>query len=490
MWTNNKDIDLIFFRRWFLSRDLDNWQEIVIPKFQNADGTQQPVVLGTLFASLTQTERTLLEWMYQDKPLSGTLHATQSGGDSSVDACDTLYERLALTDWNPLHGDDPIEALERVERKVEDAELTYQQDLARFDTLTKQRQTRKQQHQEAKRLADLNQFGSNSLAQEQLLHYATTWVPPKPIKPELVDRQQMKALLLAVRLHPWYGAKSSPHHTAVPQLPVFSPPSVKVRGACIHVGLHIAELDARSSNAAVVKDLDIDRGTLGRWVTAFFTSHQDHFRLYDEQDASAPRKWHLVGLNASVDVLHSVDVGSETFDSRACGRGGSRSHVLVCSAAHTARVLADPDNHQTFLRAYPKFSIPDKNTYIEWPARVLFYVQVRYDVADRQCSITSSHVWADQTITKRQVNGVFAVVQYYKYHPKRLSWSWGPLAELFQQHQWDMEASSLVPMSAIRGKFIYGPLHSVADHDGEFDIDGEPTPDCMCVNRIPDNGCI
>ena len=68
---------------------------------------------------------------------------------------------------------------------------------------------------------------------------------------------------------------------------------------------------------------------------------------------------------------------------------------------------------------------------------------------------------------------------------KRLSWSWGPLAELFQQHQWDMEASSLVPMSAIRGKFIYGPL----PNDIEFDIDGEPA-NCMSVNRIPDHSIL
>jgi hypothetical protein len=59
------------------------------------------------------------------------------------------------------------------------------------------------------------------------------------------------------------------------------------------------------------------------------------------------------------------------------------------------------------------------------------------------------------------------------------------LAELFQQQQWDMDASSLVPMAAIRGKFIYGPL----PNDDEFDIDGEPA-NCMSVNRIPDNSVV
>ena len=113
--------------------------------------------------------------------------------------------------------------------------------------------------------------------------------------------------------------------------------------------------------------------------------------------------------------------------------------------------------------AYPHFSIPSNNTYIEWPPRVLFYIRVRYDVADRDRQ--SSHVWADASITKHQVIGIFAVVQYYKHHPKRLSWSWGPLAELFQQDQWEMGASSLVAVSAIRGKFIPGPLDSAADTD-------------------------
>ena len=141
--------------------------------------------------------------------------------------------------------------------------------------------------------------------------------------------------------------------------------------------------------------------------------------------------------------------------------------------------------------AYPHFSIPSNNTYIEWPARVLFYIRVRYDVADRERS--SSHVWADASITKHQVIGIFAVVQYYKHHPKRLSWSWGPLAELFQRDQWEMGASSLVPVSAMRGKFILGPLDSAADTDFEFeirDVDGSHTPECMCVNRIQDSAFV
>jgi hypothetical protein len=117
--------------------------------------------------------------------------------------------------------------------------------------------------------------------------------------------------------------------------------------------------------------------------------------------------------------------------------------------------------------AYPHFSIPSTNTHIEWPALVLFYIRVRYDVADRERQ--SSHVWADASITKHQVIGIFAVVQYYKHLPKRL-WSWGPLAELFQQDQWEMGASSLVPVSAIRGQFILGPLDSAADTNFEFEI--------------------
>jgi len=39
-----------------------------------------------------------------------------------------------------------------------------------------------------------------------------------------------------------------------------------------------------------------------------------------------------------------------------------------------------------------------------------------------------------------------------------------------------MDASSLMPMAAMRGKFIYGPL----PNDDEFDIDGEPA-NCMSV---------
>jgi len=484
MWTNNRDIDLIFFRRWFLSRDLDNWQQIVIPNFQHADGSHQPAVLGTLFASLTQTERTLLDWMCRDKPLSGTLHAMQSGASSSADA---VCARLALVDWNPLRNDDPITALRNVEFEVDDAEHTYQQKYADYEKLTKEFHARKQQHEEARRNARLNPYGSSSLAPAQQQHYATTWVPSKPRKPEPVNAHQLKAVLLAEQLHPSFGAKPSPRCTAVPRLPVFSPPSVKARGACIHSGLCLVDLNTVSSRTAVVKDLDIDRGTLGRWVAAFFETHHDHFCLHvEEPDESFPRPWHVVSVDASVDVMHSVDVGSETFDSRACGRGGSRSQVLVCSAAHTARVLnvcKVENNYQTFLDAFPHFSIPEQNTYIEWPARVLFFVRVRYDVADRQHS--SANVWADTSIIKRQLTGVFAVVQYYKHHPKRLSWSWGPLAELFQQHQWDMDASSLVPMSAIRGKFIYGPL----PNDDEFDIDGERA-NCMSVNRIPDNSIV
>jgi hypothetical protein len=51
-----------------------------------------------------------------------------------------------------------------------------------------------------------------------------------------------------------------------------------------------------------------------------------------------------------------------------------------------------------------------------------------------------------------------------------------------------MDASSLVPMymtstSAIRGKFIYGPLHSEDDHDYEFYIDGDLTE--LYVGREP-----
>jgi hypothetical protein len=118
--------------------------------------------------------------------------------------------------------------------------------------------------------------------------------------------------------------------------------------------------------------------------------------------------------------------------------------------------------------AYPHFSIPSNNTYIEWLARVLFYIRVRYDEADRERQ--SSHVWADASITKHQVIGIFVVVQYYKHQPKRLSWSWGPLAELFQRDQWEMGASSLVPVSAKCGQFILGPLDSAADTNFEFEI--------------------
>ncbi len=62
-----------------------------------------------------------------------------------------------------------------------------------------------------------------------------------------------------------------------------------------------------------------------------------------------------------------------------------------------------------------------------------------------------------------------------------------------KQNQWKMGASSLVLVSAIRGKFILGPLDSAADTDFEFeirDVDYSHTPECMCVNRIQDSAFV
>ncbi len=475
---------------------MDNWKNIAIPNYPNADGSapDRPVMLGALFDSLSEPERSLMEWMFRDKSLSGTLHAMQSGSSCPVDA---LCERLRLKNWNPLRADDPFSTLQLVNAQVEEEEHEYQKQLKQFHRLKDVHKERLKQHKEARQLASLNAFGSSSLTEERRKHYDINWVPRAPIEPRSDNLKYLKASLLAERFHPWYGATQSTKSIGVPQLPVFSSNHVKARGASVHTGLNIDEhtLDKITSNMPVVKGLGIDRGTLGQWVREFFSSYEPHFFLFDHSHSESCRKqpyaWHLIGLESSVDVLHSVDVGSETFDSQACGRGGSRNCVLVCSAAQTTRVLADHDNIPTFRLAYPNFSIPSNNTYIEWPARVLFYIRVRYDVAD--CERSSSHAWADASITKHQVIGIFAVVQYYKHHPKRLSWSWGPLAELFQQDQWEMGASSLVPVSAIRGKFILGPLDSAADKDFEFeirDVDSSHMPECMCVNRIQDNAFV
>ncbi len=112
----------------------------------------------------------------------------QSGASSSADA---VCARLALVDWHPLRNDDPIAALRNVEFEVDDAEHTYQRKYADYEKLTTEFHARKKQHEEARRNASLNPYGSSLLIATQQQHFATTWVPSKPRKPEPVNSHQL-----------------------------------------------------------------------------------------------------------------------------------------------------------------------------------------------------------------------------------------------------------------------------------------------------------
>jgi hypothetical protein len=179
----------------------------------------------------------------------------------------------------------------------------------------------------------------------------------------------------------------------------------------------------------IAADVKLSRAMLSLFLTEFFSTRFPYpdVMLY-------PQDVIFNGIS-SVKWLKSIEYALEKYGSYDY-RNGFRSNVLVSNNTMFDRYWQDS---QTVVK--------DQSVDILFPGLCHGFVEVEYSVSQGTVSL--------------DMLGVFALIQWYRPHRERLSWSWAPLAQLWTcaKRPWhDIVLADnlccLIPVSQLKGKFI------------------------------------
>ena len=205
-------------------------------------------------------------------------------------------------------------------------------------------------------------------------------------------------------------------------------------------------------------------GQLRDWLRQLFSAPPVDVVLHSPAPAAhgQPRpSIHCSFVSPVVEIHHTVSFMGECFNSQSSNKD-RRAYILVCRQALTDRMRREPD----FAIAFPRL---ERHAFA---ARIECFVTVPYHVEDTANRVTSRH-----TVT-------FAVCRFYRLHPRRASWEWGVLAELYHDTFLpfqEMGPLALVPLAHITGKFLPGPAPS-APRPADIDPSLANT---ITVSRLP-----
>jgi hypothetical protein len=234
-------------------------------------------------------------------------------------------------------------------------------------------------------------------------------------------------------------------------------------------------------------------------------------------------KWELIALSskdadksfkvihidfANINKIQQIDLGYEDKVDASTWFGGPRSYVLVGCPHRDARIRAFI-THPSINFSPDTF--PENEAFLH-PGQIRCILHVKYDVVLERYATSVpdakiKYVSQSKESGYQSKEAIFAVVDFFKPHKCRHRWSFGAVAELWDQECFQYAirqdnyltlAECLVPLNRIAGKFIPGHFRPE-----EFDMPEQPweiglkpmantgkwaTP--MVVMRLPGRVCL
>jgi hypothetical protein len=444
--TNNKQVEQTFAKRWLLNQALSDWQSIIVDDPDNESTPRRKVTLGELFErpqhKLSKDQQDVLDLM--DSRSTSTRSNLENHDDeanmnaSFAENANLVFEKLAQSSINPFQSENPFKIVEAIRKK-----------------------------------------------------YGETPIKSDPSLPKkLTDEGCVK---LAERFDPRNGHI----RTLPPEGYVQFVHNTVILSQCS--SLNYTLIGTRTP--LKINTAKATRGFLSQSPRIFYLDYLStliKYRLLTPSpdtwvhDADKYKVWHI---SKHFDYWPAIQIGMEKYESKNYF-AGIRSNVLVVSPSIDLLFRQQISfGNQQFMELYPNH-IPLHTQPVHYPAVCWGFIHVKYSVHEKTEGNRSVSVLSDHTELNmvNDLDTVFALCEFYGPHSDRLMWKWGPLAELwssalykYQSIYVTFEQSAfwhLVPISQLAGKFTGSKLKN-GDVDAHSHANNYNVKDRMSVTKWP-----
>ena len=448
-WTNRKQVEQTFAKRWFMKQCLTNWPHIVVNDPDSTQVSPSTVSLGELFQREHHKIPEALQ-SHLDSLLSRNTRTVLENHEKA-DAGSAIYEDLLAT-INPFVRKSVVGGANEV--LVEDP---------------------------------------FAIEAEVRLLYEMEEKYCKPGQPKPLSEKG--CIVLAQRFDPRSGhlhqhddANNYKHNTV--QLSQCHLLNVELVGK--KQTLHLDETGL-STQRFVPKAPDIFcLGKLSKLIK-YRLEHPD-----SEKDVwlHTAANYKVCGIQNKFDYYPAIVIGMEKYESKNYYTG-IRSNVLVVNSSRDNRVSMAKDFtgkevqiHRSFKQSihnlrekYPdNVSLQVEAEPCFHPAKCWGFVKVSYSAALKDIMEANPNMVVVTEPAKfgvvHNLETIFALCEFHKPHFDRLVWDWAPLAELWTTQMFVVEEKymdvapqgfwHLVPISQLRGKFTGQKVADMTQYAGTY----------------------